>query len=150
MTVTLAPQIDSFILFLATERGLSDAYQLSVRRTLETLAGWAGSRSLTAWRDFGVDELTAFLADQKARGLEASSLRIVVVHLKIFFRFLAARNLIEADPAEPLLSPRTGAHLPETLHGVRQETAFERLGILKEKIPVNALRSDVGLRSLSS
>ena len=39
-----------------------------------------------------------------------------MVHLKIFFRFLAMRNLIEADPAEPLLSPRTGSHLPETLH----------------------------------
>ncbi|MDP7107689.1 MAG: tyrosine-type recombinase/integrase, partial [Roseibacillus sp.] len=43
-------------------------------------------------------------------------LRLAVVHTKIFFRFLAGRSLIEDDPAEPLLSPRTGSHLPETLH----------------------------------
>jgi integrase/recombinase XerD len=116
MILLLAPQIDSFILYLATERGLSDAYQLSVRRTLETLAGWAGEKKFGAWRDLGVDDLSAFLAFQKKKGLEASSLRIGVVHLKIFFRFLTMRNLIEADPAEPLLSPKTGSHLPETLH----------------------------------
>ena len=111
----MSPQIDSFILYLATERGLSDAYQLHVRRTLESLRSWAEKKGHPSWGDLGVDELGAFLADQKAKGLEASSLRITVVHLKIFFRFLASRHLIEADPAEPLLSPKTGSHLPETL-----------------------------------
>jgi integrase/recombinase XerD len=38
-----------------------------------------------------------------------------VVHLKIFFRFLVSRNLLGEDPAEPLLSPRTGSSLPGTL-----------------------------------
>ena len=108
-------QIDSFILYLATERGLSDAYQLSVRRSLEALLHWAREKKFADWRDLGVDDLSAFLAHLKKR-LEASSLRIAIVHLKIFFRFLALRNLVEADPSEPLLSPRSGSHLPETLH----------------------------------
>ncbi len=123
----LGPQIDSFILFLATERGLSDAYQLSVRRTLETLAGWAEERKFTAWRELGVEELSNYLADQKGKGLEASSLRIGLVHLKIFFRFLVSRNLIEADSAEPLLSPKTGSYLPETLHEVQIVTLLESI-----------------------
>ncbi|MEC9054945.1 MAG: site-specific integrase, partial [Verrucomicrobiota bacterium] len=113
--LSLAPQIDSFILYLATERGLSDAYQLSVRRTLETLADWAQQRDLPDWQDLGIDHLREFLSQQKSRGLEASSLRIAVVHLKIFFRFLVSRNLLGEDPAEPLLSPRTGSSLPGTL-----------------------------------
>jgi integrase/recombinase XerD len=125
--VQLGPQIDSFILFLATERGLSDAYQLSVRRTLETLAGWAEERKFTAWRELGVEELSNYLADQKGKGLEASSLRIGLVHLKIFFRFLVSRNLIEADSAEPLLSPKTGSYLPETLHEVQIVTLLESI-----------------------
>jgi integrase/recombinase XerD len=108
--------IDSFILFLATERGLSDAYQLSVRRTLEMLRAWAEGKKLIAWRDLGVDDLAGFLAKRKKDGLEASSLRIAVVHLKIFFRFLVSRHQLEADPAEPLLAPKTGSYLPETLH----------------------------------
>jgi integrase/recombinase XerD len=125
--VQLGSQIDSFILFLATERGLSDAYQLSVRRTLETLAGWAEERKFAAWRELGVEELSNYLADQKGKGLEAASLRIGLVHLKIFFRFLVSRNLIEADSAEPLLSPKTGSYLPETLHEVQIVTLLESI-----------------------
>ncbi len=116
----LAPEIDSFILYLATERGLSDAYQLSVRRSLEALLQWAREHNFAEWRDLGVDDLSSFLGHLKKR-LGASSLRIAVVHLKIFFRFLNSRKLIAADPAEPLLSPRTGSHLPETLHGAQVE-----------------------------
>ena len=54
--------IDSFILYLATERGLSESYQLSVRRTLETLQAWAEEQGHREWRDLGVDDLSAYLA----------------------------------------------------------------------------------------
>ena len=39
--------IDSFILYLATERGLSAAYQLSVRQTLDKLAFWMEEKKLS-------------------------------------------------------------------------------------------------------
>ncbi|WP_193211108.1 tyrosine recombinase [Luteolibacter marinus] len=108
-------EIDGFMLFLATERGLSAAYQLSVRQSLEALATHLEKQSLPL-SDVGTDELTAFLAARKGDGLAASSLRITTVHLKIFFRWLAARGRLPMDPAEPLLSPRPEQHLPETLH----------------------------------
>jgi integrase/recombinase XerD len=107
-------ETDAFILYLATERGLSAAYQLSVRQTLDALAGWLAKKTLA---DVGTDELSAFLASRKAAGLAASSLRITTVHLKVFFRWLAARGKLPMDPAEPLLSPRPEKTLPETLHG---------------------------------
>jgi len=69
-----------------------------------------------ALKDLGTDELADFLHNQKVKGLEASSLRIYIVHLKIFFRWLVGRNLLEADTAEPLMAPRAGGHLPETLN----------------------------------
>ncbi len=109
-------QIDSFILYLATERGLSTAYQLSVQQTLDKLRPWAEKRGHQAWRDLGTDDLTNFLTDERKGGLDASSLRIEMVHLKIFFRFLVKRNHLEADPAEPLLPPKSSAKLPETLN----------------------------------
>jgi integrase/recombinase XerD len=125
----VAPEIDSFILYLATERGLSSNYQLSVRRTLETLADWSQKNNHAAWRDLGVQELSNFLAHQKSRGLEASSLRICVVHLKIYFRFLVSRRYLEADPADPLLAPKTGSHLPETLHAQHIVTLLNSIDI---------------------
>lgn len=123
--------IDSFILYIATERGLSSSYQLSVRRTLDMLHAWAEGQQFTAWRDLGVDDLTRFLAGRKKDGLEASSLRITVVHLKIFFRFLVSRHQLEADPAEPLLSPKTGSYLPETLHSGHIVTILESIDASK-------------------
>ena len=118
LSVTLlpvAPEIDSFILFLATERGLSPAYQLSVRRSLETLANWAAEEGITTWQAADTKCLQEFLSGQKKRGLEASSLRIAIVHIRIFFRFLVNRDFLSEDPSEPLLSPRTGSSLPGTL-----------------------------------
>ncbi len=105
-------QIDSFIRFLATERGLSDAYQASVRQTLDALAKWM-TQPLT---DIGTEELVAFLSLRKKQSLNAASLRITTVHLKIFFRWLVLRGVLEMDPAEPLLAPRPSRILPETLH----------------------------------
>lgn len=112
----MTSQIDQFLLYIATERGLSAAYQLSVRQTLDSLEVWLEANGITAWDDIGTDELSRFLSEQKDRGMSASSLRISMVHLKIFFRRLAGKNIITADPAEPLLPPRAEMHLPETLN----------------------------------
>jgi len=109
-------QIDSFILYLATERGLSAAYQLSVQQSLDKLTTWSKEHGHQQWRDLGTDELTSFLSHLRKKGLNASSVRITLVHLKIFFRFLQKRQLIDFDPAEPILAPKTASKLPETLN----------------------------------
>ncbi len=109
-------ETEDFIIYLATERGLSPAYQLSVRQTLDALAKHLEKGHLPL-ADVGTDELSGFLAERKAAGLAASSLRIATVHLKVFFRWLAARGRLPMDPAEPLLAPRPDKILPETLHG---------------------------------
>jgi integrase/recombinase XerD len=112
----VAPEIDSFLLHLATERGLSENYQLLVRRVLETFAAWCRrARDKREVADVATRDLSDYLAQRKSDGLAASSLRIEVIALKIFFRWLAARGFRAGDPAEALLPPRTEQWLPETL-----------------------------------
>ena len=108
--------IDNFLLYLATERGLSPAYQLSVRQTLDALAIWSESQAYKSWDDLGLDELSRFLNIQKERGLSAASLRISTVHLKIFFRYMLSKGVVLADSAEPLMASSTALNLPETLN----------------------------------
>jgi integrase/recombinase XerD len=120
-------EIDAFLRFLAIERGLSEAYQLSVRQTLDALAGWMKNRGGTALREIGTDELSSFLSQRKKEGLNAASLRIATVHLKIFFRWLAARERLEMDPAEPLIAPRGDQTLPETLHASEVGTLLDSI-----------------------
>ena len=42
-------------------------------------------------------------------GLSAASIKLIVVALKIFFRFLTGRGSVRRDPAEGLSLPRIGA-----------------------------------------
>jgi integrase/recombinase XerD len=107
-------RIDSFLRYLATERGLSEAYQLSVAQTLLNLSAWLGSKRLEL-PETGTAELANYLATRKAEGLGASSLRLSTVHLKIFFRWLLSKGDIEMDPAEPLVSSKGERKLPSTL-----------------------------------
>ena len=126
-------QSEKFIRFLATERGLSDAYQLSVRQTLDALAGWMKKSREVVLRDLGTDELAAFLSLRKSEGLNAASLRITTVHLKIFFRWLVSKEVLEMDPAEPLLAPRPDQSLPETLDATELE---KLLGSIDPSLPL--------------
>src|SRR6476646_7773259 len=86
------PEIDSFIRFLATERGLSENYQLSTRRSLTEFTEWcAGAKKITAARDVTQPVISEYLAVRKKGGLAAASIKLIVVALKIFFRFLAGK-----------------------------------------------------------
>ena len=113
----VAPQIDAFLLHLATERGLSENYQLLVRRVLEGFAAWF--KRVRSKDDVAVvvtRDVSDFLAQRKADGLAASSLRLEVIALKIFFRWLVVRGFRSGDPAEPVLPPRAVPSLPDTLN----------------------------------
>lgn len=108
--------IEEFILYLATERGLSENYQLSTRHSLELFAKWAADRGVNEPESVVLDHLTDFLAARKAEGLSPASLKLHAVALRIFFRFLAARGRIPKDPAEFLNLPRIERYLPDTLN----------------------------------
>lgn len=129
--------LEDFILHLATERGLSDNYQLSTRRTLESFTAWAEkTHQLSDPRTITLAHLHDYLAFRKRCGLAAASVKLEVVALKIFFRWLASRSRIAHDPAEVLPLPRIERYLPETLN----EQAAEQL---LAAVDVNAPR---GLR----
>lgn len=151
--------IEDFILYLATERGLSDNYQISTRLSLEGFTSWLERRKLVAAMGeeavksvvAGVTELPSvevlpgevthqqisdYLAHKKRLGLSAASIKLVVVALKIFFRWLHARQRIARDVADVLPLPRTERYLPETLNELQVDH-------LLEGIPTDAPR---GLR----
>src|SRR5687768_4749081 len=94
--------IDDFILYLATERGLSDNYQLSTRLSLEGFVAWlerrgapasadeTGARENVAPPTVSLAHISDYLAHRKRAGLSAASLKLVIVALKIFLRWLHA------------------------------------------------------------
>ena len=126
MDIDFADAIESFILYLATERGSSESYQLLTRRSLENFADWAGKlRQLSSPRQVELALLIEYLTTEKKRGLAPGSMKLVVVALKIFFRFLKMRSLSDRDPAELLPLPRVSRFLPETLNEVQVKHLLE-------------------------
>ncbi len=129
--LVMAPLVDSFILYLATERGLSPAYQLSVRQSLDGFIKWATAQGLTEPTNCTTDTLTRYLSSRRKSGLSASSQRVLVVHLKIFFRFLTTRHGLAHDPAESLLTPKEPAKLPNTFSADQLEQLLNSIDITK-------------------
>src|SRR5438105_8148360 len=118
--------MDAFIRYLSVERGLSENYQLSTRRSLTEFAQWCLRRhSLGRAREITIDHFTEYLADRKRAGLAASSIKLIVVALKIFFRFLLGKGLIRRDPTDTLSLPRIERYLPETLNEIQVEQLLE-------------------------
>jgi len=127
--VSLVEQaIDSFIRFLAVERGLSENYQLSTQRSLSEFAQWcAAKKEIESPRAVTLPVISEYLADRKRAGLAASSIKLIVVAIKIFFRFLAGRGVVERDPSEALALPRIERYLPETLNELQVEQLLEKI-----------------------
>src|SRR5438477_7573951 len=132
MVAPMEQSIESFIRYLAVERGLSDNYQLSTQRSLSDFASWctrarkvnppSSRRSgTTAWRMVTLPIISEYLAEKKKAGLSAASIKLIVVALKIFFRFLDGKGEIERDPTEALSLPRIERYLPETLNEMQVE-----------------------------
>jgi integrase/recombinase XerD len=120
--------IESFIRYLAVERGLSDNYQLSTQRSLNDFASWcARARKIDNLRAVTLPMLSEYLAAKKKAGLSAASIKLIVVALKIFFRFSAGRGEIARDPAEVLTLPRIERYLPETLNELQVEQLLESI-----------------------
>lgn len=111
-------EIDRFIRYLAVEKGLSDNYQLSVKRSLDQFGEWLEKdRAVTDPKSVTIHHLTDFLGHRRTDDrLAASSLRIQLIALKIFFRHLAAKGAVAEDLAEQIDSPRLEKYLPETLN----------------------------------
>ncbi|MES2705923.1 MAG: site-specific tyrosine recombinase XerD [Verrucomicrobiota bacterium] len=108
--------LERFIIFLAAERGLSVNYQISNRQSLEALISWLReTRGVQTPDMVTLEHLTDYLGRRKKEGLSNATLRLGIISIKLFFRWLTARKFIPRDPADNLQAPRLNAALPETL-----------------------------------
>jgi integrase/recombinase XerD len=119
-------EIEAFIRWLAVERGLSENYQLSTQRSLGEFAVWCTKRKqITSARQVGLPLISEYLAERKRGGLSASSIKLIVVALKIFFRFGTAQGFVAKDPTDSLVLPRIERYLPETLNELQVEELLD-------------------------
>lgn len=120
--------IEQFIRWLATERGLSENYQLSVRRSLESFARWLREKQgVESVNGITQEFITQYLASRKAGRLAAASIKLELAAIKIFLRQMHHSRQLDADAGEALTLPRIERYLPETLNEVQVEHLIESM-----------------------
>jgi site-specific recombinase XerD len=115
-SLSFSEAIDSFILYLAVERGLSENYELLNRRLLHKLSVWCQTQGILDPKKVHPDHLTDYLYQLRKRGLVAASLKQEMAAMKGFYRFLKSRYGLQRDPAELLRTPKVKSPLPRTLN----------------------------------
>jgi integrase/recombinase XerD len=113
--LSFSEAIDSFLIYLTYERGLSKNWELLNRRLLGKLSSWLQAQGTSDPREVQRDQLTDYLYEQKKRGLAPASLKQEVAVMKGFFKFLHSR-FGAYDPAEIFRMPPAKSPLPRTLN----------------------------------
>jgi integrase/recombinase XerD len=91
------------------------------RRDLTALATWLGGPPGAA----GVDDLERWLADMRAEGLAATTIRRRVAAVRTYFRHLVLIGARRENPAAELELPRRPRRLPRTLSPREAERLVE-------------------------
>lgn len=110
----MSTYIDRFIRFLATEKGLSIAYQLSVRQSLEAFSKYMAEQGV-ALSDVDSEFVSRYLQVLQKKELARSSIRIELVHFRIFFKWLNQAGILESDPLALMDLPKKDFVLPHVL-----------------------------------
>ncbi len=113
-TQAMPTLVERFLLYLAAERGRSNAYRSSIRQSLTRFHQWCSERALPL-PEVTLPLLSTYVYEMHRSGLAPSSCRVAVVHLRIFFRYLHREGVLPTNPAALLSGGRAGRPLPETL-----------------------------------
>ena len=101
--------VESFLALLAAQRAPRTV--AAYRRDLAELAAFLGRAPTSAT----ADEVQAWLADLRARGLSPSSIARKVAAARTFFRHLVLLGVRRDNPAAEVASPRRRIRLPRSL-----------------------------------
>jgi len=106
---------EEFIAHLAVERGASvhtvDAYRRDLSEYLTVLEG----RGVTRADDVTRDDVTAFIAALRERGLAPSSVERKLSAVKSFHKFLVREGLTENHPTARIPLPKVPERLPDVI-----------------------------------
>ena len=112
--------IDSFLDYLAVEKGFSKNTVDAYRNDLHQLAGFveeeaAKRGTIPPWAAFDRQSMMSYLLDLKGRGYAATTIARKVAAIKSFFGFMVADGMMKYNPTEGVGSTKVGKSLPKPI-----------------------------------
>lgn len=121
-------EIEDYLQHLEKEKDYSGHTLMAYRRDLgEFITFLAGYYKSAAWSWEGLDRLTirAFLAHLQRAGLSRRSSARMLSAIRSFYRFLHRNELVQANPARGVSTPKLGRYLPGYLDRAQIDLLFQ-------------------------
>ena len=120
--------VDSFLEYLEKERDDSPNTILAYRRDLSSFVGFlSGYYGAEGWSWEGVDRLAmrGFMGHLARRGLSKRSIARSLSAVRSFYRFMHRNEMVEANPARGVASPKLEKYLPAYLDRAQIDLLFQ-------------------------
>ena len=111
----LDSDIEDFVTSLALERGLSPRTCESYGGDLRFFAVYLKRRKIENSADVTREDIVAFLANEREKGIKGSTRSRRLAAIRVFFRYLRERHLIAKNPSELMDAPKKALALPRVL-----------------------------------
>jgi integrase/recombinase XerD len=117
--------LNRFLAYMASERGLSTNTTAAYRTDLEQFSAFLGERGMAAWASVTRDDMLAFLLFLKERRYANSTVARRTAAVKSFFSYMVEVHLIDSDPTEQIDSPKVDRFLPRSLSTTQVDELLE-------------------------
>jgi len=112
--------IESFLHYLAVEKGYSEHTISAYRNDLKGLADFSRSEAskqgtTPSWANFNRQNMLSYMLNLKERGYAATTIARKVAAGRSFFGFMVSEGNIKTDPTENMSSPSVGKALPKPI-----------------------------------
>jgi len=137
-------EVTEYLDHLRNERDVSPNTVLAYRRDLEELVTFFGTYyGGEAWSWQGVDRLAirAFLAHLTKRGLSKRSIARALSAVRGFYRFLHRNEVVDANPARAVGTPKLERYLPSYLDRAQIDLVFQAAEVRAWEGKLNDVRN---------
>ncbi|MFA5063741.1 MAG: site-specific tyrosine recombinase XerD [Candidatus Omnitrophota bacterium] len=107
--------IDTFLNYLAVERGLSNNTIISYREDLNAYLDFIEKSNINTLSKISKNNITSFMFCQKEKGISVNSIARRLAAIRMFHRFLTRERILKDDPSTLIDSPKLWKKIPETL-----------------------------------
>ena len=124
MPPEMVRQIEDFLVYIGSEKGLSPNTISAYRRDIETFAYHLSQLGIVTFATVTQENLIKYLGHLKAANFASSSISRAYMAIKVLFRFLKRENYISANLTHYLQSPKVWQLIPEVLSSGEIEALF--------------------------
>jgi integrase/recombinase XerD len=117
--------LEDFISYLATEKGLAQNSVMAYSRDLRSLKQSLDRQGVTSFKLVTQDHLIRFLSAMKEKEYATASICRALIAIKSFFQFLKRESLIQENVAFHLDTPKLWQMLPNVLSLTEVEALLE-------------------------